>query len=337
MTECCSNSVPFRFWFLAFPDIKKPIGGIKQIHRVSEIISSFGFQSVIVQQDPSFSPGWFASKVSTISKSEFYDRELDEEIDIIVIPETFIAALATIHPSIRKIIFNQNAGYTFGIQNIKFPSPSEIFELYQHPSVLQVWCVSEYDRAFVSKVLRVPISKVHRFYNSVETHVENIFDKKNLIAYMPRKNKEHSEIVINLVSKQSFLEGWKFVPISGFSHQEVLKIFSVSRFFLPFGYPEGFGLPIAEALSCGCSIVGYDGLGGKELFDLAYRFGCSKTVEYGDYFGFVDGISSLIRSYDLNPAEYIYQSTQLSRYIRNNYGYESMRNSVLVALNSLNT
>ena len=335
MTERCSNSVPFRFWFLAFPDIKKPIGGVKQIHRVSEIISSFGFQSVVVQQDASFSPSWFTSEVSTISKSDFYNRELDKNIDIIVLPETFIAGLDSINPSIPKIIFNQNAGYTFGINNVRFPSPPEIFELYQHPSVLQVWCVSEFDRAFVSKMLRVPISKVHRLYNSVETHTETIPDKKNLIAYMPRKNKDHSEIVINLVSKQSFLEGWKFVPISGFSHQEVLKIFSASRFFLPFGYPEGFGLPIAEALSCACSIVGYDGLGGKELFNLASRFGCSKTVDYGDYFGFVDGISSLIRSYDLNPLEYIYQSTQMSRCIRSTYSYESMKNSVLKALNSL--
>ena len=31
-----------RFWFLAYPDLQKAVGGIKQIHRVAEIIDQLG-------------------------------------------------------------------------------------------------------------------------------------------------------------------------------------------------------------------------------------------------------------------------------------------------------
>ena len=123
---------------------------------------------------------------------------------------------------------------------------------------------------------------------------------------MPRKNKIHSDIVINLLSSQSFLKGWKIIPISGVSNADVVRILSRSKFFLPFGHPEGFGLPIAEALSAGCSLVGYHGLGGKELFDIAARYKCAYAVDYGDYYGY-NWYFNLMRSYLLNKAEYDFQ------------------------------
>ena len=45
-------------------------------------------------------------------------------------------------------------------------------------------------------------------------------------------------------------------------------------------------MPIAEALSTGCSVVGYHGLGGKELFDIGSQYGCAHPVDYGDFYGF---------------------------------------------------
>ena len=45
-----------RFWIVAYPDLTKPVGGIKQLHRVSEIISSTGHICHLIQDDESFSP-----------------------------------------------------------------------------------------------------------------------------------------------------------------------------------------------------------------------------------------------------------------------------------------
>ena len=194
-----------RFWFLAFPDIKKPIGGIKQIHRISEVINTLGFSSYIVQDHCDFKPSWFTSNIEAVSRVDFFQTiKLDKLRDVIILPETFISALKEIYPSIPKIIFNQNGGYTYGIQGAKYPPPSHIHNYYHDPIVKQVWCVSEFDRLFLSRAMQLPTSKVFRIFNSVESTLEQLPLKKNLICYMPRKNKNHSDVVIELLKKQSF-------------------------------------------------------------------------------------------------------------------------------------
>ena len=326
----------YHFWFLAFPDLPKPIGGVKQIHRVSEALNSLGYSSTVVQDDASYRPKWFSSSVNTISKKDFFKHcGLNESNDIIVLPETFIAGLNSIHQTIPKIIFNQNVGYTYGMPNVKFPSPGIVHTLYRHQSVKQIWCVSEYDRVYLSSTLGIPISKIHRIINYVESVDFEPIVRKKWISYMPRKNQAHSDIVVNLLSSQAFLKGWKIVPIAGLSNKDVLKVLTASHIFLPFGYPEGFGLPIAEALATGCSIVGYHGLGGKELFEIARQYGCGYSVEYGDFYGFITGIYSLLKTFELNKSQYLDSASVMSKHVQKLYSKNSMISSVVQAIRSL--
>ena len=60
----------YRFWFLAYPDLPKPVGGIKQIHRLAEFISSTIHKAIVVQDTSSFHPNWFESNVETIAKTK---------------------------------------------------------------------------------------------------------------------------------------------------------------------------------------------------------------------------------------------------------------------------
>ena len=103
-----------RYWLLLYPDIKKPIGGAKQIHRLAEALTQLGQQATIVQQNKSFHPGWFESSVSTISLSDWKNiKEHKYTNDIIIMPETFTSH-PKIKPGVKKIIFNQNGAYSFG-------------------------------------------------------------------------------------------------------------------------------------------------------------------------------------------------------------------------------
>ena len=67
-----------RFWFLAYPDIPKPVGGIKQIHRLAELLESLGFRSCLVQQKATFHPQWFESslKLLTLINGKTYKKGL---------------------------------------------------------------------------------------------------------------------------------------------------------------------------------------------------------------------------------------------------------------------
>ena len=53
----------FHYWLALHPDIQKPIGGAKQIHRLAEAITNNGRCATIIQSNPDFHPGWFNSDV----------------------------------------------------------------------------------------------------------------------------------------------------------------------------------------------------------------------------------------------------------------------------------
>jgi hypothetical protein len=61
-----------------------------------------------------------------------------------------------------------------------------------------------------------------------------------------------------------------------------------SLVFLSIGYPEGFSLPPAEAMSSDCFVVGYHGNGGDFHEDYC------RPVANGDILGYVQAVESVI-------------------------------------------
>ena len=104
------------FWFVAFPDLAFPVGGVKQIHRACECITELNYLSYIVQDNDNFRPPWFSSTVKTIDKKTWL-RLLSEDstnLNFVIIPETMISLIQYLPAAAKKIIFNQNSSYTFG-------------------------------------------------------------------------------------------------------------------------------------------------------------------------------------------------------------------------------
>ena len=104
-----------RYWLALHPDIKAPIGGVKQMHRLSEALTRCGREATIIQDNANFHPGWFVSNVQTISYKDWTQRrDLTPEHDLVVLPETFVPLLNRYAPALPKVIFNQNGAYSFG-------------------------------------------------------------------------------------------------------------------------------------------------------------------------------------------------------------------------------
>ena len=327
-----------RFWFLVYPDLNKAVGGIKQIHRVSEIIEGLGYFSCLVQEQAGFRPHWFDSNVNTTSRSEFFERsDLDPQTDIIVLAETFVPLVPSLFPGIPKIIFNQNASYTFGLPSKTIYKPSAITAIYRHQDISQVWCVSRSDYNFLVRGLDLPVSKVFRVVNAIDFDHLPIqpVEKKLQICYMSRKNSLDSACVLNILSRKRWLKDWKFLEIKNLPHSEVISVMRDSMIFLSFGHPEGFGLPVAEALASQCSIVGYDGIGGRELFDLSSNFGLSRVVPFGDWIAFVDATFEIYSEFTLYPDLFRHRLESMSSFVREQYSACAMKQSILEALNML--
>ena len=93
----------------------------------------------------------------------------------------------------------------------------------------------------------------------------------NRFHWMPRKNPNDVNSVLMGIyrSKLPIVEGWQGEPLDRLSHVQVADKLNGAKLFLSFGHPEGFGLPIAEAMAAGCWVVGYSGMGEESFSDTA--------------------------------------------------------------------
>jgi len=327
---------PPRYWLALHPDLQRPIGGVKQMHRLAEALNRCGRQATLIQDAEAFHPGWFSSEVATISCKRWRRllAELQPDRDVVLLPETFLNVFSSYAPGLPKIVFNQNGAYSFGSGSAKgFPSPPEVLALYRHPELLHVLCVSQHDQQLLESGFGLGQGRVSRLINGVETSLFRPDGaKRRQIAYMPRKNSADASVVAALLQQQPWWQGWTLVPIHQRPQAEVAQILQKSLLFLAFGHPEGFGLPLAEALACGCAVAGYSGLGGRELFQLAQQQDVGLEVAFGDWLGFVDAAAALHRSLQKQQPELLKALLHTSTRVRSTYSMEAMQHSVATAL-----
>jgi len=139
--------------------------------------------------------------------------------------------------------------------------------------------------------------------------------KQPLIAYMPRKQSEDIVQVLNILKARQALDGFALLPIQQRTEAEVAALLRSARIFLSFGHPEGFGLPPAEAMACGCVTIGYHGGGGREFFrpDLAF------PIEVGDIVGFARTVEAVIRLCRDEPERLAVLTNKAAAFIRETY------------------
>ena len=100
---------------------------------------------------------------------------------------------------------------------------------------------------------------------------------------------------------------------------------------LSFGHPEGFGLPLAEAAACGCALIGYTGLGGREIFELGKPNNSVWDVEYGDWNKFIKSAKELVEL-SKHKFDFASQLNSFSTSVRKKYSKEKMLTSLKIAI-----
>ena len=244
----------------------------------------------------------------------------------------FLPFLPNYGPGIPKILFNQNGSYSFGLgkANDGFPdNPQKVIDLYNHSDLKHIVCVSKHDALLIKEAFGVDKKKVSCLINSIETKLfRPSGKKKSLITYMPRKNQRDATIVSTILKNKMWFKGWDIIPIHGMSQNKVIELLQKSTAFLAFGHPEGFGLPLAEAAACGCALIGYSGLGGREIFELAKKQNIGWEVEFGDWQGFINGTKMLVNEFYDKPNELSRKLQSLSDDVRNIYSWKRMNTGI---------
>lgn len=257
------------------PDRNHPSGGIRVIYRHVDILNSNGIEASVLHSKRGFRCTWFENQTRIAYSSKV---KLDS-CDIFVLPEGYNALYANgswrkvdklieqvLLGDVPKVIFNQNCYNTF--MGCMIPAQRSI---YDAQGVQAAIVVSEDNLEYLEHAFAG--LKVFRVHNSINPDLFNYHaDKLNQIAYMPRRHPEDAQQVFNILQSRGVLDGVGIVPIQNMSEADVAATLKKSRFFFSFGYPEGFGLPPAEAMACGCVVVGYHGMGGREFYDPGFSY-----------------------------------------------------------------
>lgn len=231
--------------------------------------------------------------------------------DVLMIPEFYGRSISAAAKGIRKVIFNQNAHYTFG----GYPLTGTSLETpYSHPEVLATVVISEQNRNYLRYVF--PDHHLHRNHYGINPRVFSCHGaKKKQMAFMIRKIAFEVEEVINLLKFRGNLREFTLVIIDKMPEQEVARTLQESMIFLSFSNREGCPMPPMEAMACGCVVIGYDGFGGREYFKEEFSY----PVPEGDSVRYCQSVEKAIQDYYDDPAAFINKGRRASEFISREY------------------
>jgi hypothetical protein len=308
------GNVKIRFVLTICSD-NTPIGGVKQIYRQVDVLRKNGYDAAVIHGKENFRCSWFENDTVVVGMNDEV-----ESGDYVVLPEVL--------PSVPKIKGIENSNIVVYAQNpfnvpTGFGGVSKFREFYRD-RVQGVMCVSQHSVERLSSLL--PENKIYRILHSLDRPPFGLSEcpKEKRIAYMPRRTKGSIEAVLTIVRQTGLLEGWRIDAIDGKSEAEVAAIMQKSMIFISGSFREGFGLPPAEAMACGCVVVGWTGGGGQEFM----LPGISYPVPDGDELACADALKTILSQ----PFDTLVETGKMaSEYIRKTYSSNKEERSILEA------
>ena len=242
-------------------DTDRPVGGNRTIYRHVDALNSGGISAVVINQS-GIPCSWFAHKTPVLpAKSITLTPH-----DILVVPEFYGSRLHELPIGPRVVIFNQNAYQTFAGINQAAPGAP-----YRRVSGIEAIVVVSHDSANYLQYA-FPELRIERVRNAVDGSIfhPGASPPGRRIAVMPRRRAADCDQVLHLLRARGCLNTWEVVKIEGYSERETAAAMQSCAIFLSFSEREGFGMPPAEAMACGCYVIGFTGLGGARVLRSGY-------------------------------------------------------------------
>lgn len=293
------------------PDSDVPTGGIRTIYRHVDALNSIGIPSAVIHKRAGFACTWFRHQTPTVGAGTVALSPRD----VLVIPEFYWSTLSTIPVGPHVVVFNQNTYRTF-----VRPRPSSPKRPYSDVHRLEAMVVVSADNAEYVRYT-YPELRVDCIRNAVDRQIfypaQTSPGKR--IAVMPRRRNADCRQVLDLLTVRGCTEEWEIVSIYGRSEQETAEALRSCAIFLCFSELEGFGMPPAEAMACGCYVVGFTGFGGREFFDPDI---CS-PVEEGNILAFAKAAEQAILNFTTDWSAMRQRGLAASARVTNTYSPEA--------------
>lgn len=278
--------------FLLMPS-KYPGGGTIVSHHHSDTINRLQYQQffseVLYPTDLNYRTNLFVHH-SPFKK----DCVFDNTKDFVIIPEVMVLKYAhqLTNIDVKYAIHVQN-GYLMNLETrIGLGNFAQLKQAYQQADIIIGNSADTIEN--IKTVFPGCMDKVVRSYFVInKARSQPIVNKKNIITYMPRKLRKHTELVLFFINDK-LPDHWQLKPIDGVTEQTVYDMLYESKIFLSFSEFEGLAMPPAMAAMSGNKVIGYTGEANKEYFHLP----CFEEVNCGDIKGFVNKILDAVARFD---------------------------------------
>jgi hypothetical protein len=335
------------------PEHITPVGGVRVIYQHVDILNRNGIPAYVVHKTKGFRVNWFENTTPIVY---WHDTLLDRLIakfkrrmdpdkvielpiqggarsvidasDILVIPEMYGPDLAAAYGrGIKKVILNQGWSLTFNGYSL---NKERLITPYHHQDVLATLINSVSGEQYLQYAF--PDLALYRFRLSIDPK-RFAFQgtKKKQLCFSRIKNQQDAMQVINILKFRGMLKDFEIVPFINIPQSEVARIYQESLLFLSFGYPEGFGLPAAEAMASGCIVIGFHGGGGREFFNPEFSY----PIEQGDIIGFARTVEEVIQAFERDSTLILEKGRLAANYIHEHYSFELEEQDVVSAWRSI--
>ena len=301
-----------RIFYLS-PEPRTPRGGVRVLYRHVDLLNELGFDAAIVHRKKGYRAAWFDNRTRIVPNSvlEVASR------DIVVVPEFYVPQLRPLPADVGLVVFNQGAYHTFD------SVPLESVDTFLPADVAAILTVSDDSAALLRFTFpELSVQVAHTvidatvFYPPPESSVPN-----RRIAYTTSRREQERHQLLSILRRRGLLDGWELVPIAGMPETEVGEVLRSCPIFLSFSEREGFGLPPAEAMACGCYVVGYDGRGGAEFFDPTY----STPVPDSALITFAQSVEAAMRRFESSPRELLAAGRAASVAVLHRYSVDTLK------------
>jgi Glycosyl transferases group 1 len=282
---------------------------VRAIYRAVDLLNDAGMEAAVLHARDGVRCTWFANTTRVVHPPITVGGH-----DVLVVPEAFTpAAIARLAPGVPKVVFNQNAYRTF-LSATRRDDGAAVTNA-DHPDVARVLVVSEDNRALLERALPdVDVVRMHHWIDASVFHAGATRREHRIVA-MPRKRPADFQLLTDLLRARDALADWEIVTLEGRSEVEVAAELRRAALFVALGREEGFGLPVAEAMASGCPVVGFHGMGGRELFGSEFAV----AIEDGDVGALADWIERFVAGYDAQRAEWERRSGEATEFVTSTY------------------
>ena len=298
------------------PDQTSPRGGVRMMYRHVDLLNAAGIDATVLHGRAGFRCTWFtnSTRVSSAGSVTLTPG------DVLVVPEYYAPGYAVLPVGPRIVIFNQGAYHTFDYSPYGVGRPGAPYTDVRN--VVAMLTVAEDAAALLRYTFpRIPVHQARAVVDREVFHPAPDGRTGRRIAYIPRRRPQERQQLLQMLASRGVLDGWELVPIEGRTEHETADIMRSSAIFLSFSEREGFGMPPAEAMACGCYVVGFTGMGGRDYFDPAY---CAPVPD-ADLLAFARAVESAVQRYDTDPDGFAKTALLASDQILGRYHEDGLR------------